>query len=135
MSNNSFTIATFLPASPERIYRDWLSSDGHTLMTGSPAKVEPGIGGEFTAWEDYISGKTLVMEPGRRILQAWRTTEFPEESPDSQVEVILEAEGGGTRLTLVHTQIPEGQSDDYLQGWKDFYFTPMAEYYSKKLEE
>ena len=58
---------------------------------------------------------------------AWRTTEFPLDSPDSRVEVLLDKEAGGTRLTLMHSEIPEGQADEYLQGWKDFYFAPMAE--------
>ena len=131
MDKNSFTISTFLPANPEVIFQDWLSSSGHSALTGSPASVEPGIGGKFTAWDGYISGVTLELEPGRRILQAWRTTEFPADSPDSRLEVLLEKEGSGTRLTLVHSEIPEGQAEEYLQGWKDYYFNPMAEYYSR----
>jgi activator of HSP90 ATPase len=131
MNKNSFKVSTILPANPERIYQDWLSSEGHTAFTGSPAMVEPVIGGKFTAWDGYISGKTLELTPGRRIVQAWRTTEFPADSPDSRVEVLLEEEDGGTRITLVHSEIPEGQADEYLQGWEDYYFTPMAEYYSQ----
>jgi uncharacterized protein YndB with AHSA1/START domain len=77
-----FTISTFLPASPEKVFRTWLSSDGHTGMTGSPAKVEPRVGGAFTAWDGYITGKTLELKPYTRIVQAWRTSEFPEDSPD-----------------------------------------------------
>ncbi len=100
-------------------------------MTGSPASVEGRVGGKFSAWDGYIYGTTLEMEPNRRILQAWHTTEFPEGSPDSRLEVLLEAEGSGTRITLVHTEIPEGQAESYLQGWQDFYFDPMTEYFGK----
>ncbi len=126
---NEFVMSVTLKATPETIYRAWLSTDGHAAMTGSPAKVSSRVGGKFTAWDGYISGKTLQLKPYTRIVQAWRTTEFPEGSPDSQVEIVLEAIKGGTKLTLTHTNIPEGQADDYKQGWEDFYFKPMKEYF------
>jgi activator of HSP90 ATPase len=62
-------------------------------------------------------------------VQAWRTTEFPKGSPDSRVEIILETIDGGTKLTLLHSNIPEGQADDYKKGWQEFYFDPMKEYF------
>lgn len=127
----SFTISTTLPVSPEVIYNAWLSSEGHTAMTGSPAEVNAEIGGTFKAWEGYIWGKTLEMEPHRRILQAWRTSEFPEDSSDSRVEIRFEESSDGVKVTLTHTDIPEGQADNYKQGWEDFYFTPMRKYLSK----
>ena len=74
-------LSATLPASPEQIYRDWLSSTGHTAFTGSPAEVDPAIGGRFTAWDGYIEGTNIELEPYRRILQAWRTSEFPTGSP------------------------------------------------------
>jgi activator of HSP90 ATPase len=122
-------LSAILPASPEQIYRDWLSSTGHTAFTGSPAEVDPAVGGRFTAWDGYIAGTNIELEPYRRILQAWRTSEFPTGSPDSRLEVLLEAVEGGTRLTINHSHIPEGQGAMYAQGWQDFYFTPMRAYY------
>ena len=127
----SFTISKMLPATPEEIFSAWLSSEGHSAMTGSPAEIEAGDGGAFKAWDGYIWGKTLETEPNRRIVQAWRTSEFPDASPDSRVEILLDEAEGGTQITLVHTDIPQGQGDGYKQGWEDFYFTPMRAYFSK----
>jgi activator of HSP90 ATPase len=127
--SNEFTMSIVLKAEPEKIFRAWLSTDGHAAMTGSPARVEPRVGGTFTAWDGYISGKTLELKPYTRILQAWRTTEFPDGSPDSRVEVLLEAVAGGTKLTLIHSNIPAGQTDSYKKGWDEFYFEPMKKYF------
>lgn len=127
--SNKFTISATFEAAPEKVYRAWMSTDGHATMTGSPAKVEPRVGGSFTAWGGYITGKTLQLKPYTRILQAWRTAEFPEGSPDSQVEIVLEAIAGGTKLTLTHTNIPEGQAEDYKNGWDESYFQPMKKYF------
>jgi activator of HSP90 ATPase len=128
---DQFTLTAVLPASPKAIYRAWLSSEEHTAMTGSPARVEPGPGGSFTAWDGYIWGKTLELEPNRRIVQAWRTSEFPEASPDSRLEILLEPVNGDTKITLIHSQIPEGQAQDYEDGWEESYFAPMRAYFAK----
>jgi activator of HSP90 ATPase len=127
----SFTLTIILPASPKEIYNAWLSSEGHSQMTGSQAEVQGRSGGTFKAWDGYIWGVTLELEANRRIVQAWRTSEFPEGSPDSRVEILLEEDPNGTKITLTHTDIPEGQGDGYKQGWEDFYFTPMRAYFSK----
>ena len=127
----SFTISTILPATPEQIYNAWLSSEGHSRMTGSPAEVKGEIDGSFKAWDGYIWGKTLELEPYRRIVQAWRTSEFPADSLDSRVEIQFEETKGGTKITLIHTNIPDEQGDSYKGGWEEFYFSPMRAYFSK----
>ncbi|MFW9864110.1 MAG: SRPBCC domain-containing protein [Candidatus Thorarchaeota archaeon] len=122
-------MSTTISAKPMEIYESWLDSKKHSAMTGSEAKVEPKVNGKFTAWDGYIEGKTIEMEPGKRIIQKWRTTDFPSGSPDSTVEITLEEVEKGTKVVLIHTEIPEGQKDDYKQGWKDFYFDPMKNYF------
>jgi uncharacterized protein YndB with AHSA1/START domain len=134
MSTESITLWEIFPASPREIYDAWLSS-AHGKMVGSTATVDPRVGGAFTAWDGYIRGTTLEMEPYRRIVQAWRTTEFSAASPDSRLELLLEQVEGGTRLTIRHTEIPEGQSASLEQGWIDHYFRPMKEYFARKREE
>ena len=128
---NGFKISAVIPAKPEEIYKAWLSTKGHTAMTGSTAKVTGRVGGKFSAWDGYIFGKTLELTPNKRIVQAWRTSEFPDDAPDSHLEISLEEVKGGTKVTLTHTDMPEGQVADYKQGWQDFYFTPMKGYFAK----
>lgn len=125
---NDFTLTTNFDTTPETIYKAWLSTTGHTSMTGSPAKVDGVIGGAFTAWDGYIWGTFLELDENKKIVQAWRTGEFLEEHEDSHVEILLEETDNGTKLTLIHTKVPEGQ-DGYIKGWEDFYFTPMKKYF------
>ena len=129
---NQFTVSTFIPAPPEKVFRAWLSSEGHAGMTGSKARIEPRVGGAFTAWDGYITGKTTALKPYTRIVQAWRTSEFPADCTDSQIEIVLEAVEGGTQLTLTHTNIPAGQADSYESGWEESYFQPMREWFEQK---
>jgi uncharacterized protein YndB with AHSA1/START domain len=83
----------------------------------------------MTAWDGYISGVILELEPYERIVQTWRTTEFPEGSEDSHLEVLLVSVEGGTRITLLHSDIPDGQAEMYDEGWEDYYFKPMRAYF------
>jgi len=126
---HGFTLIVDLPGTPQEIYDAWMTDDGHGGMTGSPAKVEPRVGGPFSAWDGYIVGKTLELDPARRIVQAWRTSEFPDDAPDSRLEIKLEARNGGTRLTLIHSELPEDQVESYRQGWDESYFQPMKAYF------
>ena len=128
---NEFTLIVTINAKAEKFYEAYLSSEGHTALTGSPARVDGTVDGDFTAWDGYIQGMFLELEKNKRIVQAWRTAEFPEEAEDSIVEILLEEDHGKTKLTLKHTNIPEGQADDYKTGWEDFYFKPMREYFGE----
>ena len=128
---NEFTLVVTINSKAEKFYEAYLSSEGHTALTGSPARVDGTVDGDFTAWDGYIQGMFLELEKNKRIVQAWRTAEFPEEAEDSIVEILLEEDHGKTKLTLKHTNIPEGQADDYKTGWEDFYFKPMREYFGE----
>ena len=123
-----FTVSATIPAIPKQIYDAWLSSKGHTAMTGSPARVSAKVGGRFSAWDGYISGKNLRLVLGRRIIQAWRTTEFAVSDPDSQIDIQFEKVASGTKITLHHIGIPPHQSD-YQSGWIECYFSPMKAYF------
>jgi activator of HSP90 ATPase len=125
-------VSEVLPVKQKNLYEAWLDSDKHSAFTGSRAVIDRRVGGKFTAWDGYISGTTITVEPFSRIVQTWRTTEFPDDDPDSEIEVLFEEVKEGTKITLVHTEIPDGQGEEYRQGWIDFYFTPMKEYFSKK---
>jgi activator of HSP90 ATPase len=131
---NSFTVRAVFPVPPSTLISAWLSSKEHSAFTGSPAKISAKVGGKFTAWEGYISGTTTQMVKDKKIVQKWRTTEFPDNSPDSLLVVEFEKAKDGTKLTLTHQQIPEGQAQQYKQGWEDYYFKPMREYFSKGMK-
>ena len=103
---NGFKITETIPARAADVYAAWLSSQGHTDMTGSPAQVDGRVGGKFSAWDGYIMGTTLELTPNQRIVQAWRTSEFPEEAPDSHLEILIEETNGTTTLTLIHRDLP-----------------------------
>ncbi len=124
-------VSSLIQASPNAIYGAWLDERKHSAFTGSRATVEPWVGGRHTAWDGYIEGVLVELDTGRRIVMTWRSTEFPAEAPDSSLEVCLDPVAGGTKVTIVHTQIPDGQADQYKQGWRSHYLDPMKRFFGK----
>src|SRR4051812_10227881 len=129
MKTEGLRILTTIPTAPTTLYLAWLSSEQHSAMTGGAAKIDANVGGKFTAWNGYVSGKLVALDLGRRIVMSWRTTDFPRDAADSRVEVQFESLAGSTRVLILHTDIPEGQSEKYKAGWADNYFTPMRAYF------
>ncbi len=128
----AFTLTTTVPASAQEIYDAWLDSLAHAEMTGSEAVMSDAVGAEVAAWDGYISGRNLELVPGERIVQSWRTTAFDEEHEDSIVTVTLEEVEDGTLLTLVHSQVPDGQTSYQEGGWEKHYFEPMIAYFAER---
>ncbi|MEB8329134.1 SRPBCC domain-containing protein [Flavobacteriaceae bacterium KMM 6897] len=126
-----FTLKTTLDAPAKDIYNAWLSSEGHTAMTGGEATASTKVGGAFTAWDGYLNGKNLLLEENKRIVQSWRSSQFEEHEEDSQIEVVLKEQAGRTELTLIHSKVPES-GEHYIKGWDEHYFQPMKKYFSKK---
>ncbi len=116
-------------AAPMDVYEALVDPSRHAAFTGSTATGEPVEGGAFTAWDGYIAGRHERLVPGARIVQRWRTTEFPETHPDSRLELELRPEAEGkTRLRMTHSGVPKSQAKSYEKGWVDQYWAPLRVY-------
>jgi activator of HSP90 ATPase len=69
--------ATF-KASPHAVYEMLMDSRKHAKFTREKASVSRKIGGKFTAYAGYISGVNLDLVPGKKIVQSWRGSDWPD---------------------------------------------------------
>ena len=120
-----------IDASPREVFEAYVEPKKHAAFTGSPARGSSSVGGEFMAWDGYISGRFIELDRGKKIVHEWKTTEWPVGYPPSSVELTLIPKGKKTLLTMVHSRVPAEQAEDYAQGWKEFYWEPMKKYFSK----
>jgi activator of HSP90 ATPase len=118
-------------ATPDEVYDAFVDAKKHSAFTGSKASFDPRVGGEFTAWDGYISGKNLKLEKGKRIVQEWVTTEWPKGYPPSKLELNFRKVEGGTEISMTHSEVPAEQADEIAQGWIDFYWDPLKGYCKK----
>ncbi len=115
-------------ATPNAVYEAYLDSRRHARMTGQSARMSRKVGGAFTAGDDYITGYNLDLVPDRRIVQAWRASEWPD-GAYSVLALQLKPKGKRTLLIVDHVGVPDDFRDGVDQGWRDFYWEPMKRYF------
>ena len=120
--------------SPKQVYDAYVDPKKHTAFTGSKATGKPVVGGKFTAWDEYISGKFLELEDGKRVVQEWISTDFPDGYPASKLELTFCEVPKGTQIVMVHSNVPKEIADEAADGWSEFYWIPLKEYFSKQLK-
>lgn len=124
----SVEITETFGVSAAEIYKAWLESKAHSDMTGGEAVCSNEVGQSFTAWDEYISGTNKSLVANAEIIQSWRTVEFEEADEDSELTIRLKDVEKGCELTLIHSNIPEGQTQ-YKNGWVENYIEPMKRYF------
>jgi activator of HSP90 ATPase len=126
-------VSVKLNCSAKEVFIGWLKSETHAMYTGGePAVASQVEGGSFTAWNGYISGHNIELFPYKKIVQAWRTTEFTDQDPDSLLEITFSQKADHTLLSISHSNLPEGSGETYKKGWKSFYFSHMKNYFEPK---
>src|SRR3954464_319859 len=129
---DALQVEILVAAEPPRVFSAWLDARGPAAVTGGgEAGGEPWTGGRFIAWDGYIHGILLGVDEGHRIVQTWRTAEFPPEARDSRLVVEFEPARGGTRVLVRHSDLPPSHAKRYERGWVEHYLKPLARYFSK----
>lgn len=115
-----------IPATPAEVYMALTNPVTMELWTGEEAEMSTVPGSEFSMWEGSIVGKNLEFEQDRKIVQQWYFEGQPEESI---VTIKLHPDKAGTSVELRHTNIPDVDYDDMVDGWNDNYFGALADFY------
>ena len=116
-----------ISAAPEELYQALTIPATIELWTGEPAEMPLQAGAEFSLWEGSIVGKNLEFDPGKKIVQQWY---FGDQPQASIVTILLHPHKQGTSVELTHTNIPDEDYDDIIQGWNEAYFGSLQEFYS-----
>jgi activator of HSP90 ATPase len=130
MSNSIHQEVSF-KAKPGEVYAALMETKRHMAFTkNGVAKVSKKVGGAFSAHGGWVSGINLDLEEGKRIVQAWRGSDWPQ-GIYSIVSFKFSKDGKGTKLVFDHTGIPDDKAEHLAAGWKKMYWDPMAEYFAK----
>jgi len=119
-------------ASPKQVYDAYVDPEKQSEFTDSKATGKPKVGGKYSSWDGYIFGKYLVLDDGKRVVQEWTTTDWEEGYPASKLELTFNAVPGGTEIVMVHSNVPKVQAVEVEQGWTEFYWEPLKEYFSEQ---
>lgn len=111
------------PHPPAKVWRV-LTTREHLAAWLMPNDFEPRIGHKFQfrskpvgGWDGIVNSEVLELVPERKLVISWTSNVI-----DTRVAFLLEPEGTGTRLTLLHTGFKgmKGVMTSFIlgMGWK-----------------
>jgi uncharacterized protein YndB with AHSA1/START domain len=112
-----------IAASPEIVFEFLVDPDKLIQWMGRSARLDPRPGGEFHCdmnGANIAGGEYLEVEPPSRAVFTWGWEgEGPSIEPGgSTVEVLLEPDGEGTHLRLIHRDLPDEETaGKHRHGW------------------
>ena len=115
-----------IKATPHEVYEALMDSRKHSRFTGAKASISRKVGGKFSVYGKYIQGINLELVPAKRIVQAWRGSDWPR-GQYSIATFSLRRIKGGTRLVFTQMGVPDREYKGISQGWRDYYWKPMKE--------
>ena len=121
-----------LPATPMDVYETLISSARHAKFSGAPAKISPKVGGAVSAYGGYISAVNLALKPGKTIVQAWRTKNWPAHHWSVVRYELKAVKGGRTNVTFTQHGVPPRHFSSIAKGWHAAYWTPMRNYFAER---
>jgi activator of HSP90 ATPase len=119
-----------IPAPTEDVYLALTNEATIMLWTGDQATFRAEIGSEFSLWDGSIVGRNLEFEENKKIVQEWFFGEEPTETP-SIVTLKLHIINQGTSLEVRHTNIPDEEFEDIVDGWTNYYMAELYEFYDE----
>ena len=117
-----------IDATPNTVFGFFTEADKLTRWLASEATLDPRPGGvchQVHPGEDrssgpyHMRGEFVEVSPPERVVFTWGFTNPDVGVPpgSSVVEVTLLPEDGGTRLRLVHRDLPAAAIEDHAGGW------------------
>jgi activator of HSP90 ATPase len=94
------------------------------------ARINRKVGGRFRAFDGMLEGKTLLIVPGRQIVQFWRATHWKKEDWSILILTFSRA-AGGAQIDLVHVGVPAYDQRGVREGWPKFYWKPWKRFLGK----
>jgi activator of HSP90 ATPase len=115
-----------IPAPPEDVYLALTNPLTIMLWTSDKAEMSTEAGSEFSLWDGSIVGKNLEFEENKKIVQQWY---FGDQEEASLVTIKLHADKKGTSVELKHSNIPDVDYEDIVDGWNQNYFGALYDFY------
>lgn len=116
-------------AKPQEVYEVYVDAKKHWEITGGKVVFEKKVGGKFSAWDGGLSGENFELVDGKKIVQKWRSDDWPE-GHYSTLTIEVKPDGNGTKLMLTQENVPDDKADEIDDGWHTYYWKPMNEYFS-----
>jgi activator of HSP90 ATPase len=93
----------------------------------APTTISRDVGGAFSLFGGYVTGRHVELLADERIVQVWRAGSW-KPGDYSIARFVLADEGTGTKLVFDHRGFPEGAGAHLAEGWHINYWQPLEKY-------
>lgn len=121
--DGSFETTVDLNAPVQEVFRHLTEPAAMIRWMGQHATLEPAPGGTFEVDINGVPvrGRYLEVDPPRRVVVSWGVAGSTGMPPGAtQVEFTLSPTEAGTRLRLVHRNLPPDEMEMHSAGWEYF---------------
>ena len=118
-------------ATAQEVYDVLMTAEILSIITGAEAKMSVDIGGTFNLFDGYCTGYNMELIAHQKIVQAWNFEEegWPAEHYSICTFLLIEEEDA-TLLHFNQENIPAHQVAALEEGWDNYFWTPMHDYFS-----
>lgn len=118
-----FATSVDIEAPAELVFQFLTTNDGMTAWMGQWAELDPRPGGPFAVdiFGSPVRGEFLEVDPPHRVVVSWGyagSADLPYGA--SRVAFTLTPIVGGTRVDLLHSDLPERHAPGHSRGWQYF---------------
>ena len=117
-----------LETTPDEVYNALTNPVAIKLWTGEEADMSTEPGSEFSMWDESIVGKNLEFVENKKIVQQWY---FDGQEEPSIVTILLHPHRQGTSVEVKHTNIPDEEYENFVEGWDESYFGSLIEFFNE----
>jgi uncharacterized protein YndB with AHSA1/START domain len=135
MKTKTIEQTVLINAAPRKVYDALMNSKQHAKFTGAPASIRAKPGAAFTCYDRYITGITLELKPAKRIVQAWRSRNWPDGTYSIVSFELAGKAGGKTQLRFTHLGVPASDYADKNKGWRTHYWEPLKKFLEKRASQ
>jgi activator of HSP90 ATPase len=112
---------------PTEVYNLLMDSKKHSAFTEASAKISDKVGGKATCYDDYIEAINVELVKDKRIVQAWRGSDW-NTGEWSLVVFNLKKEEDKTTISFEQFGIPDKHAASIKMGWTEHYWSKMKKY-------
>jgi activator of HSP90 ATPase len=114
-------------AEPSDVYSAITNPYTIELWSGYPAVMSEEPGSEFSLWEGDIAGRNIEFVRDHKVVQEWY---FGDQDVKSIVTITIKPDRENSIVTVEHTNIPDDEFSGIAEGWKDFYFDAINNFFN-----
>jgi uncharacterized protein YndB with AHSA1/START domain len=119
----SYSTSIDIEAPPDIVFSHLVRSEQMTAWMGQYADLDPRPGGKFVVDINGspIRGSYVEVDPPNKVVVTWGVAGSEDHPPgSSRVEITLTGHDRGTRVELVHTDLPDERTAMHGAGWEHF---------------